>query len=513
MIFQARPLLAVAAAGLGVALLSFPLAAQPLLPGFESPDRALDPPAADIRDVESPDADPPPLARRPAPTFHAIAARGASAVGRAPGHVLVRFETGLAPGLAKQIASGLGAPRVRPARFGEFSRVDVPAGRTAEQVAADFRAHPSVRWAETDPLVRAAATSVRATANGASAAAAITDDPFFSRQWHLERIGLDEALQRNPADGAGVIVAVLDSGVAFGSGNSYPVRPVPDLGSASFVPGFDFVDNDPVALDLGIAGDDTPTGVRFSHGTFAASIIAATVNNGLAGAGIAPRAAIMPVRVLGIDGSGFSSDIAEGIRFAVDNGARVINLSLGGSGIATVTREALNYAHSRGVVVVAASGNDADDSEVFEGEFDSDVAYPARYPTVIAVGATAFDGRRADYSNFGPGLDLVAPAGEGASNEVAPGVRDAVLATGFLFDPVSRQELYGGFWATGTSFACPQAAGVAALLLSLGVDDPDAVRTLLELTARDLGPAGFDTDTGSGQLDAAAAHRGLGFTQ
>lgn len=506
MILQARPLLAIAA-GLGTALLSLPLAAQPAGPGL-----ILDPPGADLRDVEPPAAAPTPQDRRPAPTFRAIAVRGASAVGRAPGHVLVRFESGLAPGLAKQIASGLGAPLVRPARFGDFSRVEVPAGRTAEQVVAAFRAHPSVRWAETDPLVRAAATSVHATA-GLTTGAAATDDPFFSSQWHLERIGLDEALRRNPADGAGVIVAVLDSGVAFGSGTRYPNRPVPDLESARFVPGFDFVDNDPVALDLGIAGDDTPTGIRFSHGSFAASIIAATVNNGLAGAGIAPRAAIMPVRVLGIDGSGFSSDIAEGIRFAVDNGARVINLSLGGTGIATVTREALNHAHSQGVVVVAASGNDADDSEVFEGELDSDVAFPARFRTVIAVGATAFDGRRADYSNFGPGLDLMAPAGESPSSEVAPGIRDAVLATGFLFDPVSGQEVYGGFWATGTSFACPQVAGAAALLLSLGVDGPDAVRTLLELTARDLEQPGFDADTGFGQLDAAAAHRGLGFTQ
>jgi len=509
---KSRALLAVAAS-LGTVLLSLPLAAQPSGPG-----RVLDAPGAETRDVDGRGETPAPQARRPAPTFRAIAVRGASAAGRAPGHVLVRFQSGLAPGLAKQIASGLGAPLVRPARFGEFSRVEVPAGRTAEQVVADFRAHPSVRWAETDPLVRAAATSIHAastTATGASSstAAAATDDPFFSRQWHLERIGLEEALRRNPADGAGVIVAVLDSGVAFGSGTRYPTRPGPDLGSASFVPGFDFVDNDPVALDLGIAGDDTPTGIRFSHGTFAASIIAATANNGLAGTGIAPRASIMPVRVLGIDGSGFSSDIAEGIRFAVDNGARVINLSLGGTGIATVTREALNHAQSRGVVVVAASGNDADDSEVFEGDLDSDVAYPARFPTVIAVGSTAFDGGRADYSNFGPGLDLMAPAGESSSSEVQPGVRDAVLATGFLFDPVSGQEIYGGFWATGTSFACPQVAGAAALLLSLGVDGPDAVRTLLQLTARDLLQPGFDNDTGFGLLDAAAAHRGLGFTQ
>lgn len=435
-----------------------------------------------------------------------IAFRGASAVGRSPNHVLVRFAPSLAPGLDEQIAAGLGAPQLRRARFGDFSRVEVPPGETASEVLRRFRAHPSILWAEADPLVRAAAHSVRAAAS--------TADPFFPRQWHLERIGLTEALERNPTDGDGVIVAVLDSGVAFGSGPNYPNRRAPDLEATHFVAGFDFVDDDPVALDPGIAfDDDVVSDPRFSHGTFAASIIAATVNNNLAGAGVAPRVSIMPIRVLGVDGFGTSSDIAEGIRFAVDNGARVLNLSLGGAGIAQVTREALTYAESRGVVVVAAAGNEADDSEVFEGDLESDVAYPARFPTVIAVGATGFDDRRTTYSNFGPGLDLMAPGGESASRMLEGNIRDAILSTGFVFNPVTGEEIYGGFWATGTSFSCPQVAGAAALLIALGVDDPEAVRAMLDLTARDLAAGGVDLETAHGLLDAAAAHRGLGFTQ
>ena len=241
-------------------------------------------------------------------------------------------------------------------------------------------------------------------------------------------------------------------------------------------------------------------------------MIAATIDNGLAGIGVAPRVTILPVRVLGIDGFGTSSDVAEGIRFAVDAGARVINLSLGGTGIAQVTREALQYAHDHRVVVVAAAGNDADDPDVFEGDLGSDVAYPARVPTVIAVGATDYDDQRTGYSNYGPSLDLVAPGGGATDRELPGNVRDAVLATSFVFDPLSGDTLYGGFWATGTSFACPHAAGTAALLVSLGVDDPEAVRAMLELTARDLLGHGFDLPTGHGLLDAAAAHRGLGFT-
>jgi serine protease len=167
-------------------------------------------------------------------------------------------------------------------------------------------------------------------------------------------------------------------------------------------------------------------------------------------------------------------------------------------------------AHRRGVVLVAAAGNEANDPE-FEEELDNDVAFPARYPQVIAVGATTFGDARADYSNFGPSLDLMAPGG-GNNQMVGDGVLDGVLATSFLFDPLSGDSLYGGFWSTGTSWASPHVAGLAALLISLGVDDPDAVRLMLELTSRDLFAPGFDTTSGHGLIDAASAHRGLGLT-
>jgi serine protease len=433
--------------------------------------------------------------------------RGASARGRAAGHVLVRFADGLPAWQEEAVAAGLGAPRSRRARFGRFSRVEVPPGETPESMVRRFRAHPSVAWAETDPLLRAAG-------HGRVTAAQNVNDPFFPRQWHMHRIGAEEALERNPSDGAGVIVAVIDTGVAAGNGSQFPFRRAPDMEATQFLPGFDFVDDDAQPLDLGSAADpDRPFSTpRFGHGTFVASVIAATVDNGLAGIGVAPRVTILPVRVLDVDGFGTSSDVAEGIRFAVDAGARVLNLSLGGTGIAQVTREALQHAADRGVVVVAAAGNDAEEPDVFEDELGSDVAWPARFPTVLAIGATNFDDQRASYSNFGPSLDLVAPGGGDPGRELPGNVRDAVLATSFLYDPVTDEAFYGGFWATGTSFACPHAAGAAALLVALGVDDPEAVRAMLELTVRELGGEGFDTQTGFGLLDAAAAHRGLGFT-
>jgi serine protease len=423
--------------------------------------------------------------------------------GRAAGHVVVRFAPSLAAGEAERIARGAGGGAVLRARFGDFSRVELPPGTTPEQMVERLRDQPGVAWAEVDPLVRAAYSRVTA--------AAAPSDPLYPRQWHLQRIGLEEALDRNPTDGAGVVVAVIDSGVASGGGAVFPARTAPDLEGTRILPGLDLVDGGP-PWDEGTASDpDRPfQSLRFGHGTFVASVIAATIDNGLAGASVSPRANILPVRVLGVDGFGSSSQVAEGIHFAIREGAKVINLSLGGTQGASSMAEAVAAARRAGAVVVAAAGNEAEEG-LFDDELGRDVAFPARYPQAIAVGATGFADQRAPYSNFGPSLDLVAPGG--ADNQfVGDNVRDGVLATSFLHDPLTGQTLYGAFWATGTSFAAPHVAGVAALLVGLGVDDPEAVRVMLEQTARDLALPGFDEATAHGLLDAAAAHRGVGFT-
>lgn len=463
-----------------------------------------------VPDLQLTPDDPGPEEPPERPTFDpggpiAIQVRSTIATGRADDHIVVRFTAGVPGWQQEAIAAGLGSPRLTRPRAGQWVRVDVPPGETPEQLAERFRDHPSVAWAETDGLVRA-------TYDGRVVAAAATDDPFFTQQWHMQRIGLDEALSRNPVAGGGVIVAVLDGGVAFGNGATFPFRRGVDLAATPFAPGFDFVDRDDQPFDEGSAADPARPNqtIRFGHGTFAASIIAATANNRVAGTGVAPRATILPVRVLGTNGSGTFSGVAEGITFAADSGARVINMSLGGVGGSQALAEAVADAHRRGAVLVAAAGNEANDPE-FEEDLDEDVAFPARYPQVIAVGATTFSDARAGYSNFGPSLDLMAPGG-GNNQMVGDGILDGVLATSFLFDPVSGQSIYGGFWSTGTSWAAPHVAGLAALLISLGVDDPDAVRVMLELTSRDLFAPGFDTTSGHGLIDAASAHRGLGLT-
>ncbi|HKH78903.1 MAG TPA: S8 family serine peptidase, partial [Solirubrobacteraceae bacterium] len=218
-------------------------------------------------------------------------------------------------------------------------------------------------------------------------------------QWNFAgRFGVDapEAWANVAAEGApggkGVIVAVLDTGVAYANRGRY--RRSPDFSRYAFVKGHDFIGHGPYPND------------HNGHGTFVAGTIAEATNNHYGLTGLAFAAKIMPVRVLNNEGEGDASTIAEGVRFAVRHGARVINLSLEFSPGVTAhdipeLMAALRYAYRRGVVVVAAAGN----------EGHTAIAYPARAPHVIAVGATTEHGCLANYSNEGPGLTLVAPGG------------------------------------------------------------------------------------------------------
>jgi serine protease len=414
-------------------------------------------------------------------------------------YVVVRFRDEVPDWRRPGLSAAKGAPGYRPARFAPFARVEVPPGMTAADLVARFQADPEVLWAEQDAPCRAL---FQGTAPGPP-----FNDPLLPRQWTYQRINLLPALTRSPRQGEGVVVAVIDTGVAFGSGPSFPSRRGLDLEGTSFAPGWDFVDQDPFPFDEGSALDrNDPLSIRFGHGTFAASQIAAVANNGIAGIGVAPRTTIMPLRALNTRGTGRFSDIAEAIHFAANHGARVINMSLGGREGTIALQEAVRAARRVGVVLVAAAGNEAR-----EDDFPGDVSFPARYAEVLAVGATDFHDRRASYSSHGPGLDLMAPAGD-TFDEVSPGILDAALSTSFLHNPRTGQTTYGAFWSTGTSFAAPQVAGTAALLISLGVRDADGVERLLLDTTRDLGSPGFDTHHGWGLLDAFDAHRGLGLT-
>jgi len=295
--------------------------------------------------------------------------------------------------------------------------------------------------------------------------------------------------------GKGVIVAVLDTGVAYMNRGSF--RRSPDFSRWGFVQGYDFVDHTPYAND------------RNGHGTFVAGTIAEATNNHYGLTGLAFAAQIMPVRVLNSEGEGDATTIAEGVRFAVNHGARVINLSLEFSSDVTASdipqlMRALRYAYRKNVVVVAAAGN----------EGHTAVAYPARAPHVIAVGASTEHGCLAGYSNDGPGLTLVAPGG-GADADLpgdpnchpaAPSGRDVFQMT---FTGSSPRVFGFPDGYEGTSMATPHVAATVALMLAgrvLGRRPTVAqITRRLRASARKLGGPGDAGLYGAGLLDAAAA--------
>ncbi len=240
------------------------------------------------------------------------------------------------------------------------------------------------------------------------------NDPYYPEQWALPAIGAPDAWAAMPADAQRITVAVIDSGVCLDH---------PDL-VGRILPGYDFVDDDNQASD------------SFGHGCGVAGIIAANGNNGIGIAGVAPNAMILPLRVLDAQGIGAYSDVAAAIVFAADNGAQVINLSLGGAFPSTVLESAVNYAVERGVTVVAAAGNTGSEQ----------ILYPAAYAPVIAVGAIDSALQTSSFSARGAGVDIWAPGQTILTTTV-----DGSHAT-----------------SSGTSFAAPYVAGVVSVQTARG---------------------------------------------
>ena len=280
-------------------------------------------------------------------------------------------------------------------------------------------------------------------------------DPGRAAQWGLDAIGAPLAWP--VSRGAGVIVAVVDTGVAA----------APDL-DGRILPGWNV-----------LSGTDDATDDN-GHGTHVAGTIAELEGNGIAEAGSAPDAQILPVKVLAADGSGTDSGIAQGIVWAVDHGARVINLSLGGPDRSQTLSSAVSYARAHGVMIVAAAGNEA-----------GPVDYPARFGGVVAVAALDRTLKPAWFSNHGRQVDLAAPGVEIVQQTIDG-------AGGFTDESLS-----------GTSMASPHVAGALALVLAAEPSlTPAAAVARLKRTAQDLGEPGFDEQTGAGLVrpDAALSH-------
>jgi len=411
-----------------------------------------------------------------------------------PGEVIVRY----APGVdrAARAATQRATRTERPEAFAPRSRtLQVRDGQTVNGAIRALRRRPGVSSATPNYLARVSAY--------------LPDDPgpagvpggWAQTQWNfLPGTGVDapvaweQLIAAGRPGGRGVTVAVLDTGLAYADRGRF--RQSPDFSRSRLRRGYDFVANDPYPND------------QNGHGTHVASTIGESTGNGRGLTGLAYGATIMPVRVLDSAGVGDIDDIARGIRFAVRNGAKIVNLSfefdgkLTGGSIPGII-DALRYARSRDVLVIGASGNASARA----------VAYPARSSLVVSVGATTEHGCQADYSNSGSGLDIAAPGG-GADAEIPgnpscrpqePPGRPIFQLT---FDGSVRRFGFPSIY-TGTSMASPHVSAVAALVVAsrvIGRDpSPAAIAARLKATATDLGTPGVDGRYGAGLLNAARA--------
>ena len=303
------------------------------------------------------------------------------------------------------------------------------------------------------------------------------NDPQYKYQWHLNQIDMPGAWPL--ADGGGVTVAVLDTGVAYENYGKF--HQLPDLAGIEFVDPYNFVDNNTHAND------------DHGHGSHVTGTIAQATDNGIGVAGIARNVKIMPLKVLSASGSGSVAGIAAAIRYAADKGAKVINMSLGGAFPSTVLKKAVAYAHSKGVTVICAAGN----------ESKGKVGYPAAYPGAVAVSATQFDEATTFYSNYGKDIDVAAPGGNTRVDQNGDGMPDGVLQNTIVTGDPTKDDYFGYM---GTSMASPHVAGVAALIIGAGVTDPDAVEAILKDTSRKPHTKTYVRDRyGAGIIDAKAA--------
>jgi serine protease len=304
---------------------------------------------------------------------------------------------------------------------------------------------------------------------------AAVNDPLYRQQWNFRpeapgSIHVESAWQqladRSLVPGAGATVAVVDTGIAFEEylGTGYDQEPrqfarLPDFAATSF--------RDPYHA---VRGDFHPND-EAGHGTHIAGTIAAGTDDGVGAAGIARGAALIPIsaaQIVNYDVQLPESAVADGLRWAADHGADVINMSFGGRRASPIIADAVTYAREKGCLLVAAAGNDWEDRLVFPASLDAEV---------VSVSACGYDGRIAPYSTYGQGLALCAPGGNYAEDGDRNAAPDGIMqqAFDFLGDPAA----FRGVFYEGTSMATAHVSGIAALLAGTGVHGEAALRSLL----------------------------------
>jgi serine protease len=468
---------------------------------------------------------------------HDLDRTGASGASYVAGKVIVKFKDG-ASAVSRiesvRAVSRTAAITARP-DYADFDIVKIDPTEDAEAVAQALSARPDVEYAQ-------AAYRIRPQF--------VPNDRFYNEQWNLPAIDMERAWDIQPSAGSSITVAVLDTGIAYTNAtirfhaNAFTdpngVR-FPALGdltlsfvaatelapSSRFVSPHDFIWDDNTPLDLD------------GHGTHVSGTIGQLTNNGSGStsgdvtngggtAGVAFNVKLMPVKVIdtewddifGSPNQGTDDVVARGIRYAADNGAKILNMSIGRTGPpAPAIESALNYAIGKGCFVAIAGGND-----FLEGNPTEVIAEIAsRVKGAVSVAAVDRNKNHASYSNTGSWIELAAPGGEfqnfGATGGILQQTLDIDLITTFEQGPTAyartppRFDALAYFFFTGTSSATPHVSGVAAMLMQQGITDPAAIEAALEHNALDLGDKGRDSTFGFGMVQARDALRGLGLAR
>lgn len=439
------------------------------------------------------------------------------------GSLIVRFRAGTSPDARRAILAQVDGSAARAPSYADFEIVSIDAHADPEGAAERLNAQPDVAYAQARYRVYPRF---------------VPNDPLYARQWNYPAIDMERAWDINPGATPAITVAVLDSGVAYRAGIvRYATRPFRLVPNGPIFPALGTVEV-PFAAAPDLSGPDRfvaprdfiwDTALPFDldgHGTHVAGTIGQLTNNGVGAAGMAFNVRIMPVKVIASlwdlifrsPQQGTDDVVARGIRYAVDNGARVLNLSIGRLGPpAPVLQEAIAYAVSRGAFVAVAAGNDFETGNRVERLAE----FAPQIDGMVAVAAVGRDRQRAFYSNTGPYVEIAAPGG----NTRVSGTGGAILQQTFDFDVVEtyvrgpgqyRAPRFDAFtydFLQGTSMATPHVAGFAALLMQQGITAPAAIEAAMKRYATDLGPTGRDDQYGHGLINPRASLRGLGLAK